>query len=496
MEALNSKTCLISKLVAAALVFFQLLALTPSAFAKSSATGEKRMLMVSAYYSPLPAQRFYMRGSYEADKKLNGRGTNGADGTQVYVGMMAAPKTYPFGTQVKVPGLGVGVVHDRGGAILAKKGYDRIDVWMGSGEEGLGRALNWGMRLVEGEVFWTKDSVQSDVDFSWLPAELPKDTLNRLMARTLLNPTVFAKPITKASPKADIGDLQEALRMFGYYHGPVNGAYDGDTREAITVFQIAEGVILNTNSVGSGNLGPKTLGALKSKIENFNSTVLKEQTRLKDNLSELSVGLGKKDNGEKVYKMQQMLWELGYYKGALNGQYDSITMDAVFEFQKANGIVRATWDPGAGYYGKKTHQALVAAVDLKITTLMKYPAEMQVWVPAKIDLPTVSQLRYDAAPDSHVSLAFDLKFEAPKSVSAVFDNDLSLGDKGEVVQKLQKVLIQQGFLAKGLDTGTFGEKTEKALIQLQLKKGIVSTSNQHGAGVVGPKTRIVLNTLI
>ena len=69
--------------------------------------------------------------------------------------MLAAPKTYPFGTRVMIPGLGVGEVHDRGGAILARKGYDRIDVWMGRGEEGLSRALNWGARLVEGEVYFS-----------------------------------------------------------------------------------------------------------------------------------------------------------------------------------------------------------------------------------------------------------------------------------------------------------------------------------------------------
>jgi len=174
------------------------------------------MIMVSAYYSPLPGQRFYMRGSYEADIRLNGRGTNGADATEVYVGMLAAPRTYPFGTQVKIPGLGVGVVHDRGGAIYSGKNYDRIDVWMGEGEEGLSRALNWGMRLVEGQVSFEKNVWEPEFEFSHIPAKLPEDALNRLMARTLLNPQTFTNRSQKASPKADIADLQEALRMFGF----------------------------------------------------------------------------------------------------------------------------------------------------------------------------------------------------------------------------------------------------------------------------------------
>jgi len=489
----NFKFAWLSKIIAAALAVLQFLTLVPGAQAKVAVGGERKMLMVSAYYSPLPAQRFYMRGSYEADKKLNGNGTNGADGTQVYVGMLAAPKSYPFGTQVVVPGLGVGVVHDRGGAILAKRGYDRIDVWMGSGEDGLSRALNWGMRLVEGEVYFTEGIVESTLDFTWLPAQLPKDTLNRLMARTLLNPSVFSAPITKSSPKASISDLQEALRMFGYYHGEVSGEYNSDTRQAVTVFQISEGILQNEKAIGAGNLGPKTLATLKSKIENFNSTVLKEQSRLKDNLSELSVGLGKKDDGDKVYKMQQMMWELGYYKGSLSGKYDSATMAAVFEFQKDNGIVQNDWQQGAGFYGRKTHEALVAAVDQKIEKLMKYPAEMQVWVPSEVDLPTLGNLSFSNPAQSRSALGFDLKIVASKSPAKAFAKDLALGDKGEDVKKLQVILIQQKFLAKGLDTGTFGEKTEKALIQFQLKKGIIQNIQQAGTGVVGPKTRSVLN---
>jgi len=122
MRKINQHYTWVSKAIAALLGVIQLLSFVPGAQAKVATVGERKTLMVSAYYSPLPAQRFYMRGSYEADKKLNGNGTNGADGTQVHVGMLAAPRTYPFGTQVKIPGLGVGTVHDRGGAILALKG--------------------------------------------------------------------------------------------------------------------------------------------------------------------------------------------------------------------------------------------------------------------------------------------------------------------------------------------------------------------------------------
>jgi hypothetical protein len=56
--------------------------------------------IVTAYYSPLPNQSYYLKGSYEADLVLNGNGTNGASGKEVYIGMLAAPKKYPFGTKI------------------------------------------------------------------------------------------------------------------------------------------------------------------------------------------------------------------------------------------------------------------------------------------------------------------------------------------------------------------------------------------------------------
>ena len=83
---------------------------------------------------------------------MNGNGTHGADGTPVYVGMISAPSKYAFGTKISLPGFGVGTVHDRGGAIYTSKGYDRLDVWMGKGDEGRKRALKWGRKIVEGKI--------------------------------------------------------------------------------------------------------------------------------------------------------------------------------------------------------------------------------------------------------------------------------------------------------------------------------------------------------
>src|SRR5690349_8506028 len=48
-----------------------------------------------------------------------------ASGQVAGSGTIAAPRTYPFGTSMQVPGYGSGTVQDRGGAIRG----NHIDVW-------------------------------------------------------------------------------------------------------------------------------------------------------------------------------------------------------------------------------------------------------------------------------------------------------------------------------------------------------------------------------
>ena len=120
------------------LVACLILSLVSSIFAES-VFAEKRTIIATAYYSPIPGQSYYLKGSYEADIRLNGKGTHGASGSPVYVGMIAAPKTYAFGTKIVIAGMGTGTVEDRGGAIVTagmrNNQHDRIDIWMGKGEE-------------------------------------------------------------------------------------------------------------------------------------------------------------------------------------------------------------------------------------------------------------------------------------------------------------------------------------------------------------------------
>jgi len=111
----------------------------------------------TAYYSPEPGQGRYATGSLQGDRRLNGQGEWTADGTRPYAGTIAAPPEYTFGTRLYVDGYGSGTVHDRGGAIQRGRTHDRLDLWMGRGEEGLARSEAWGVREIEAAVFVAGD---------------------------------------------------------------------------------------------------------------------------------------------------------------------------------------------------------------------------------------------------------------------------------------------------------------------------------------------------
>lgn len=56
--------------------------------------------------------------------------------------------------------------------------------------------------------------------------------------------------------------------------------------------------------------------------------------------------------GEKVWKLQERLQELGYYTDAVDGQFGQGTKDAVIAFQKKNGL------DADGYAGEETQRIL------------------------------------------------------------------------------------------------------------------------------------------
>ncbi|MEK7530832.1 MAG: peptidoglycan-binding protein [Patescibacteria group bacterium] len=141
--------------------------------------------------------------------------------------------------------------------------------------------------------------------------------------------------------------------------------------------------------------------------------------------------------GASVRALQEKLKTLGFFSGEVTGYFGPITRAAVIAFQRSLGL-----EP-VGYVGPKTRAAL--------------------------DAVAVSQT-------------------APSSTSVSLTHYLEIGARGDEVRALQTVLKRAGVFTEEV-TGYFGTLTRAAVIAFQ------SAHDIEPLGVVGPKTRAVLNTL-
>jgi len=349
-------------------------------FAASDNIQWSTKFIVTAYYSPLPNQNYYLRGSYEADVVLNGNGTNGASGKEVFIGMLAAPKKYAFGTKIQLKWLGIGVVHDRGGAIVPSgernNSYDRIDVWMGSGEEGLRRALQWGRRTVEWEIL-PDDATDEDGELRVTQIPLaPKSSIASLkVEKSEVAESMFEVALSKESSSEYIKNVQEALKDLEYYSGEVDGKYGKKTIDAIYDFQVKQELVKNEFEFGSGFFGKKTRETLEKEYSVFLKKAEKEkkgkeqlifeqeksnkekleknQQTIKDieSLSDMKLG----DIGQDIRTLQKILAKLGRLKEKDTAIYGEKTRQAIIEFQIKEQIIDST---GAGNVGPETRKAL------------------------------------------------------------------------------------------------------------------------------------------
>ncbi len=361
------------------LVLMGMLVILPSLTFANAFESYAKTFMTTGYYSPLPEQEHYVTGSYYSDKALNGNGTNGASGAEVFPGMLAAPASYRFGSKINIEGMGMMAVEDRGGAIVQAgqrgESYDRLDIWMGAGDIGLRRALLWGKRLVQATVYGVRPDLVVDVTFNnWSDDEL---------------------------------ELVRYWKQFASY----------------------------ANDYGTAKLFPHDLW------------------------------LGQ--TSDKVQEMETLLSQLGYFASTPDAMYDEVTAASVFNFQRDNDIVYSLDELGAGHFGPQTRVTIEKAKEL--FEKGEY----------------VNQTAYLEKIQSYGDL---------KEEFSVFTDELSSGDRADEVAKLQVELKNLGYL-RIEPTGLYGEVTKNAVTRFQLKMGIISSADAHGAGVVGPQTQAALNSI-
>lgn len=395
--------------------------------------------VLTAYYSPLPGQCCYVKGGLTADKILNGNGTNGADGTPVYVGMLAAPPSYAFGTRVALPGLGVLEVHDRGGAIQELEGgtVHRLDVWAGHGEEGLARALSFGVQRIRGTVY-PPGSDAPAADFSLDRIAIDYERLRQY--NVVQNGLIDLQPKLNET-SLSVAHLQDHLHALGYLSSAPTRFFGPETQSALESFQRDQGL-----SIDGTALSAHTAAALMAAV------------RVQSRDMRVPLVHAESTKGD-IASAQRLLRSMKYYRGRTNGQYTDALRSAIIAFQKDHALIGDEQSPGAGTIGPMT-QAAIERV-----------------------------LRNDRSKDIARGIVLlkrvrDRLAERHELVAATVQE----GYTGDAVKDIQHVLATLGFFPADAVNGVFGPLTRESVAEYQLARGVVSTSSQQGAGTVGPKT--------
>ncbi len=212
----------------------------------------------------------------------------------------------------------------------------------------------------------------------------------------------------------EVRAMQKRLKELGYYKGSADGDFGPATEKAVMAFQKDHGL------TADGKAGAKTLAKMNESGTSSSSKASSSSdtsTSLKIS-KDIYLEPGKK--GKNVKTLQKRLIELGYLSGSASGTYDDATEAAVIAFQKKSKL----WADGKA--GPKTLEKMFSS-------------------------------------------------KAPKGSKAVSSDGetLALGSKGSEVKKLQKRLIDLGYLTGSAD-GSFGEATEAALIEFQKTNGLTA----------------------
>lgn len=217
--------------------------------------------------------------------------------------------------------------------------------------------------------------------------------------------TLGSRTLENGTYGDDVKEAQVLLQNLGYYTSTIDGKFGGTTRNAVIAFQRKNHLSVD------GKIGPKTLSVLLS----GNALGKNDQEALPEyNLGDRTLESGM--SGKDVLAAQNLLKNLGYYTGALDGKYGSGMRSAVIQFQRRNAV----------------------AADGKI---------------GKVTLAALND------PNA-----------VPKGAEVAFDT-LMLGSTGERVKELQRELRDTYYYAGKID-GVFGADVVRAVKWFQASAGL------------------------
>ncbi len=257
-----------------------------------------------------------------------------------------------------------------------------------------------------------------------------QDTQNKLYENNALPAAAGSTPAASGDYRSlkldmtgdDVSRVQARLTTLGYYTGKVDGTYGLGTATAVKAFQQRNGL------TADGVAGTSTQTRLYSSTAIAAAGLSDDPTPTTFNATgTLQIG----SSGDAVKKLQERLFDLGYYKGSIDGIYGEGVASAVRAFQTAHKL---TVD---GKAGANTQTTMFASSAKKAST----------------------------ATDNYTTLRS--------------------GDSGERVRALQTLLSSYGYF-NGTVNGSYDSATVLAVQKFQAQNGLGVD------GVAGPATQQLL----
>lgn len=236
-----------------------------------------------------------------------------------------------------------------------------------------------------------------------------------------------------------VTQLQNALKLLGFYTGGVDGKFGSGTKNAVIQFQRANGL------TADGLAGTKTQTLLYAQVNNGISGGTSSSGSSSSGTSSGTSGftrtLRKGYTGADVIAVQQKLKELGFYSGSVDGVYGTGSIAAVKKFQQQNGLT------ADGLVGSRTYAALMSA-----------------------------------STGSSSNSGSDNSSSSSDSTSGqdYAEGTLSYGSSGTEVKKMQQALKALGYNVSA--DGSYGALTQMAVTQFQKRNGLTA------GGVAGSAT--------
>ena len=205
--------------------------------------------------------------------------------------------------------------------------------------------------------------------------------------------------LSLGSVRNGVSGLQDALRRYGYLTGDTDNAYGEETQKAVARFQTANGLR------PTGEADADTLLRLYEGEPVTWDEFLSAQCAIRG------------DSGAHVKRLQTILKEMGYFPGTATGSYGEWTLQAVAQFQAANGLT----------------------------------------VTGNVDFTTAQMLHSDSA---------KRKYES---------GELRLGSKGDDIADIQTRLCELGYICN--TDGTFDAQTRNMVLLFQIANDISTTGS-------------------